>query len=164
MMLLITLSLASCSSKSDDKEYSKPIFKLLSFTKTKVGSLYRCEATILISGITDKYSIDGLLKTNSVPSTELTIEYSDDNISFYTIYNQHIQLGNNNSTTSTINYNIYEKYEGAYYFNLYGTHHGDIKLKLKFTSNEDYDNYIVGWHLSYGFGPNCSVMMVNLEK
>jgi len=140
IITLLILLIASCKEDTSNTDIA-PSFKLVEFKKEKVDSLYYCSAVISIKGLTDKFSIDGLLKANKISSIYISLPYHTNPL-----------------------YDIHEEYEGTYYFNMYGRHHGDLILKLEFTSKEGLNNYLVGWHLTYGFGQGCQVLMVNLTK
>lgn len=161
LFLFITVFCISCT--SGENEFENTSFKIITFNKMKTDSIYVCEATIEIRNIPNEYSIDGILKTNTVPNTELEVYYSKVNGPFFKLFDSRLTLGKT-YFSSRFSYNIYQKSDGDYYFNLYGEHHGNLILKIKFTSTEDLDNYLIGWHLSYGFTEDCKVLMINLEK
>ena len=50
-----------------------------------------------------------------------------------------------------------------YYFNLFGKHKGDIEFIIKWISKENRNNYLIGWHLTYGFDIKYQTLMINLN-
>lgn len=137
--IVITVLCCSCSSIKDD-EFNTPTFKVASFEKTFSNGLYHCKEVIRITGIPEKYSIDGIIYANDI--TKIGIDIPQESYM----------------------YDIHEINEDESYFNIYGTHKGDITLELEWTSKDDLTNYLIGWHLTYGFGENCQVLMINLEQ
>lgn len=130
----------SCNSDKDFKEINKPTFELTSFDKEFKDGQFYCKATIQIKGLTEKYSIDGILYANDVQRIWINFPYNED-----------------------VSYDIHLEGEGKYYFNYFGSHKGDLAIELEWTSTDDRANYLVGWHLNYGFGEDCEVLLVDLN-
>lgn len=130
----------SCSEEKDFQEVNTPTFKVVSFEKVLVDGVYNCKATIVVAGLTDKYSIDGIIYADDITKCWGNIPYNED-----------------------ISTDIHPEGEGKFYFNLFGNHSGDFTIMLEWTSTTDRTNYLVGWHLNYGFGANCQVLLVDLN-
>ena len=96
----------------------------------------KCTAIIEIKGLHDKFSIDGVIKADEVNSIEIKAPMSE-----------HI--------TYTLIENV---------INIYGDYANKITINLEWTCNENHTNYLVGWHLSYGFTTDCNILMVDLTK
>lgn len=138
--IMLLLSLSSCSEDKNFQEVNTPTFKLTSFQKESINGVYYCTATIKITNIPEEYSIDGILYANDI-----------------------IKLKHNLSYNETLKNDYYKLNDNKYYFNLFGKHKGDIEFIIKWISKEDRNNYLIGWHLTYGFGTNCQILMVNLN-
>ena len=96
----------------------------------------KCTATIEIKGLHDKFSIDGVIKADEVNSIEIKAPMSE-----------HI--------TYTLIDNV---------INIYGDYANKITINLEWTCAENHTNYLVGWHLSYGFTTDCKILMVDLKS
>ena len=136
-LLLLCLLCFACSNKDDERIMYTPTFKLVSFGKTE--SL--CTATIKVEGLHDKFSIDGLIKENEINSIEIIAPNSQ-----------------------SIGYNITRKYDDVNLIKIYGNYAENITIKISWICTAPHDNYLVGWHLDYGFGDNCEVLMVDLKS
>lgn len=95
----------------------------------------QCKATIEIKGLHDKFSIDGVIKADEVNLIEIKAPMSE-----------HI--------TYTLINNV---------INIYGDYANKITINLEWTCNENHTNYLVGWHLCYGFTTDCQILMVDLK-
>lgn len=143
LLACLALLVISCSSKKEDEVTQTPIFKVTYMEKhyNQVDSCFECMAIIDIRGLIEDYSIDGLLYADDIKGINLSIP-----------------------TNETYRYDTHIVEPGKYYFNISGKHHGDTQLKIVWTSKYNMDKYLVGWHLSYGFGPGCTILMVNLDQ
>lgn len=137
-LLLIIIILISC--KEDTIDSTIPTFEVTSFEKILINDIYHCVATIEITNIIEDYSIDGIL-------------YADDIT----------KCRRNNPYNESVLYDFHKEGEGKYYFNLYGKHKGNMTIELEWISKENKENYLIGWHLTYGFGDNCETLIVNLD-
>ena len=138
--ILLLLSLSSCSEDKNFQEVNTPTFKLTSFQKESINGVYYCTATIKITNIPEEYSIDGILYANDI-----------------------IKLKHNLPYNETLKYDYYKLDDNKYYFNLFGKHKGDIEFIIKWISKEDRNNYLIGWHLTYGFDIKYQTLMINLN-
>ena len=135
-LLLLCLLLLSCNNKENERITYTPMFKLVSFGK--IESL--CTATIKVEGLHGRFSIDGLIKENEINSFQIIAPKGRE-----------------------INYSITRKYDDVNLINIYGNYAENITIKISWICTENHNNYLVGWHLDYGFGDNCEVLMINLE-
>ena len=138
-IIIITIIFFS-SCKTDIEEITTPTFKLTSFQKESINGIYYCTATIKITNIPEEYSIDGILYANDI-----------------------IKLKHNLPYNETLKYDYYKLNDNKYYFNLFGKHKGDIEFIIKWISKEDRNNYLIGWHLTYGFDIKYQTLMINLN-
>ena len=138
MITILTLGFLSC--QEEDIEVTTPTFKLTSFQKESINGVYYCTATIKITNIPEEYSIDGILYANDI-----------------------IKLKHNLPYNETLKYDYYKLNDNKYYFNLFGKHKGDIEFIIKWISKEDRNNYLIGWHLTYGFDIKYQTLMINLN-
>ena len=138
--IMLLLSLFSCSEDKNFQEVNTPTFKLTSFQKESINGVYYYTATIKITNIPEEYSIDGILYANDI-----------------------IKLKHNLPYNETLKYDYYKLNDNKYYFNLFGKHKGDIEFIIKWISKEDRNNYLIGWHLTYGFDIKYQTLMINLN-
>lgn len=137
LFLLIIPLLLSCNNNEDETIEYKPTFKLLSFGK--IENL--CTATIEVKGLHNQFSIDGLIKENEINSFEIIAPLS-----------------------KNISYSVTRKYDDVNLITIHGDYAESITIKISWICMNNHDNYLVGWHLNYGFGPNCEVLMIDLQK
>lgn len=133
---IISIIMSSCNNKNE--EFNIPTFKITSFERIYTNGSYNCKASITITNIPKEYSIDGLLYADTITLIDIDIP--------------------------NYKYNIHSLDKRKLYFNAYGKHKGNINIKLDWTSKEDRKNYLVGWHLTYGYGQNCSILMIDLNQ
>ena len=139
-LIVLIPSLFSCSEDKDYQEVNIPTFKVTSFEKVLVDSVYNCKATIVIKELTKSYSIDGILYAYDIKKCWKDNPYNED-----------------------VLYDFHKEGDGKFYFNLYGKHKGNMIIDLEWVSEENKENYLIGWHLTYGFGNNCKVLIVDLN-
>ena len=139
IITILTLGFFSC--QEEDIEVIIPTFKVTSFEKVLDNGIYNCKATIAITDIVDDYSIDGIIYANDITKILHNLPYNEDLL-----------------------YDIHSEGDDKLFFNLFGEHKGDLTIQLEWISEENRENYLVGWHLSYGFGPNCQVLIINLNN
>jgi len=139
IIAIVAIACCSCSNK-EIEELTSPTFKVTSFEKELVNGIYQCKASIAITDIPEKYSIDGILYADDIQGMNVELPFNEE-------YRYDTRLLEN----------------GKMYFNISGKHHGNINIKISWTSKENRTNYLIGWHLSYGFGDNCEVLMINLD-
>lgn len=140
-IIIIAAIILFSSCQTDIEETRTPTFKLTSFHKELVNGVYRCTATIKITDIPEQYSIDGILYANNIFKMKHSLPYNEN-----------------------LKYNYDKIEDNKYYFNLFGKHKGDVEFIIGWTSKDDRNDYLVGFHLTYGFGENCQVLMINLQK
>ena len=139
-LIPLSFSLFSCCEDEDFKEINTPTFKVTSFEKKIIDSIYYCEATIKITNIPEEYSIDGILYAYDIKKCWKDNPYNED-----------------------VLYDFRKEGNNKYYFNLYGKHKGNMTVTIGWVSRENKENYLIGWHLTYGFGDNCEVLIVDLN-
>ena len=139
--IIIAAIILFSSCQADMEEIPTPTFKLTSFQKELVNGVYQCTAIIQVTDIPEEYSIDGILYANDITQLKHNLPYNE-----------------------TLKNNYYKIEENKYYFNLYGKHKGNIQFTICWTSKDNRNDYLVGFHLAYGFGANCQVLMINLDK
>lgn len=137
---IIAWLFCSCSN-NDIEEVASPTFKVTSYSKELIDGTYNCKAVIAITNIPEEYSIDGLLYADDIQGMNVDLPFNEE-------YRYDTHLIEN----------------GKMYFNISGKHHGDITIKISWTSKENLRNYLIGWHMCYGFGDNCQVLMVDLDS
>lgn len=141
ILIIALLAILVCSCNDEDiEEATTPTFTLTSFSKEDVNNEYHCKATIEIKGLIEDYSIDGLLYAEDIRVIGLNLPYKEDMLS-----------------------DVHWQKEGVFYFSYYGKHKGDLTLELEWYSLEDRDTYLVGWHLCYGYGADCTLLMIDLD-
>ena len=138
-LTIVGVMFMSCKNKDVEPTYAAT-FKLTSFDREFVNGKFYCKATIEIKGLIEDYSIDGLLYTEDITKIFWNLPYNE-----------------------SLKDNIYPEGEGKFYFNLYGKHKGDITIQIEWTSVDDRNNYLIGWHLSYGFSADCTLLMKSLD-
>ncbi len=136
IVAIVAIVIYSCNNKNE--EFNAPTFKVTSFERIYINGTYNCKASIVITDIPKAYSIDGLLYADTITLIDIDIPK----------YEYDIQLLDKRKL----------------YFNVYGKHKGNIKIKIAWTSKEDRKKYLVGWHLTYGYGKNCSILMIDLDQ
>lgn len=139
--IIIAAIILVSSCQTDIEETRTPTFKLTSFHKELVNGVYQCTATIKVTDIPKEYSIDGILYANDIFKLKHSLPYNEN-----------------------LKYDYDKIEENKYYFNLFGKHKGDVEFTIGWTSKDNRNDYLVGFHLTYGFGTNCEVLMINLEK
>lgn len=139
LVFMIGMLMFSCSEENSE-EIVDATFKVVYFEKTKVGDEYLCSAIIEVAGLTQDYSIDGILYANAIKGINVELPFNEEYKENTSIIDSH-----------------------KMYFNIYGKHRGSFRLRLTWTSEDNRENYLVGWHLSYGFGLNCEPLMVDLQ-
>jgi len=137
LFAIVAIVCCSCSNKDAEDIYNAPTFKIVSFGKTE--DLYSVE--MKVEGLHGRFSIDGLIKENEINSIEIIAPNSQ-----------------------SIGYNITRKYDDVNLIKIYGNYAENITIKINWICHEKHDNYLIGWHLDYGFGRNCEVLMVNLNS
>ena len=131
IIIPILLLLFSCQEKDETFEPEPPTFILEQFTK--IDSL--CMATIQIKGLTDKFSIDGIIKADKINHLEIKAPQSEG-----------------------INFNIIDDK-----ITIWGKYAKNITINMTWICTEEHETYLNGWHLIYGMGAGCNVLMINLE-
>lgn len=139
LLIVACLCFLSCS-EDKDNEFLAPTFKVDYFEREKINDEYHCKAVISITGLVDRYSIDGILYSNNIQGINLNLPFNEN-----------------------YKYNVSNIDNNKFYFNISGSHRGDLKLSISWTSKENRDNYMVGFHLTYGFGLNCEPLIINLQ-
>ena len=76
IITILTLGFLSC--QEEDIEVITPTFKVTSFEKVLVDGVYNCKATIVVAGLTDKYSIDGIIYADDITKCWRNIPYNED--------------------------------------------------------------------------------------
>ena len=77
-LIPLSFSLFSCCEDEDFKEINTPTFKVTSFEKNFIDSIYYCEATIKITNIPEEYSIDGILYAYDIKKCWKDNPYNED--------------------------------------------------------------------------------------
>lgn len=99
----------------------------------KVDSI--CTASIKIKGLRDKFSVDGVIKADEIKNFSITSIQSN-GINFFIEENK---------------------------VTIWGEYAKEITIKINWICKENHQNYLVGWHLVYGMGQGCTVLMINLD-
>ena len=131
LIIIIPLIFLLFSCKEEVFEPEQPIFVLEQFTK--VDSL--CTATIKIKGLTDKFSIDGIIKADKINNFQI-----------------------NSPQSEGINFSIIEDK-----ITIWGKYAKNITINISWICTQEHETYLSGWHLIYGMGAGCNVLIVNLE-
>ena len=139
-LIVLISSLFSCSEDKTFQEVNTPTFKVTSFEKVLVNGIYNCTATIKITNIPEEYSIDGILYAYDIKKCWKDNPYNED-----------------------VLYDFRKEGNNKYYFNLYGKHKGNMTVTIEWVSRENKENYLIGWHLTYGLSDNCEVLIVDLN-
>ena len=138
ILAVLTLLAVGCS-EDNTKDIYKPTFEVVSFEKVATSDGFVCEVEIRIQELRTDYAIDGLLYNDSI--IDLSVEVP--NYIKYTITSERLE----------------EKSK----LTIVGKAPGELLIKIKFISHRDKGNYLIGWHLAYGFTDDCELMMINLK-